>query len=306
MFITQFMAGIMRRKPTGTLMSIQQGRDESLKEFLLRFNQERRTTESPTEEFVHSALYQGIRKDGPLMADLARKPTRYLHEFMERADEFINQEETLQALLGKGIAQTSNQGEKSKKKKEFHKRQDAAESCIKKKFQDYNWTPLNAPIEEVLAAIKTDPMYEKPAEMVGTPHPRSADRYCAFHESKGHSTETCRSLRALIEKFIRNGKLVRFLAGQRGPPGFDRNPQPEQRKNQPQRYREEPREKGWNVPGIAIGSLTTDQPTGTCEREAGVKRGCLVGKTSSKFIQYPVVLGAEVIQMRRVRHMRGT
>jgi hypothetical protein len=24
------------------------------------------------------------------MANLARKPTRYLHEFMERADEFIN------------------------------------------------------------------------------------------------------------------------------------------------------------------------------------------------------------------------
>jgi len=163
MFITQFMAGIVRKKPAGTLMSIQQGRDESLKEFLQRFNQARLTTESPTEEFVHSALYQGIRKDGPLVADLARKPTRYLHEFMERADEFINQEETLRALLGKGITQTSNQGEKSNKKKEFHKRQDATESGIKKKFQDYNWTPLNAPIEEVLAAIKTDPMYEKPA-----------------------------------------------------------------------------------------------------------------------------------------------
>jgi hypothetical protein len=24
------------------------------------------------------------------MANLARKPTRYLHDFMERADEFIN------------------------------------------------------------------------------------------------------------------------------------------------------------------------------------------------------------------------
>jgi hypothetical protein len=69
------------------------------------------------------------------MANLARKPTRYLHEFMERADEFINQEETLRALLGKGVAQTSNTGDKSKKKKkEFHKRRDAAESGIKKKF----------------------------------------------------------------------------------------------------------------------------------------------------------------------------
>jgi hypothetical protein len=71
-------------------------------------------------------------------------------------------------------------------------------------------------------------MYEKPTKIVGTPHPRTAHRYCTFNESKGHSTETCRSLRALIEKFIENGKLVHFLASQWG---------------QPQRYREEPRER---------------------------------------------------------------
>jgi hypothetical protein len=104
MFLTQFMAGIVRKKPGGSLMSLHQGCDESLKDFLLRFNQERLTTENPTEEFVHSALFQGIWKDGPLMTDLARRPSRDLHEFMERAEEFINQEETLQALLGQGSA----------------------------------------------------------------------------------------------------------------------------------------------------------------------------------------------------------
>jgi hypothetical protein len=130
---------------------------------------------------------------------------------MERAHEFINQEETLWALLRKWATQASNSREKSKKKKKFHKRQDVAEPGIKKKFHEYNWTPLNAPIKEVLAAIKMDPMYEKPPKIVGTPHPRTAHRYCTFHESKGHSTETCRSLRALIEKFIENGKLVCFL-----------------------------------------------------------------------------------------------
>jgi hypothetical protein len=156
MFITQFMVGIVRRKPAGTLMSIQQRRDESLKEFLQRFNQAKLTTESPTEEFVHSALYQGIRKDGPLMANLARKPTRYLHEFMERADEFINQEETLRALLEKGVAQTFNQGENSKKKKEFHKRQDAVEPGDQKEVPGLQLDPPQWPIEEVLAAIKTD------------------------------------------------------------------------------------------------------------------------------------------------------
>jgi hypothetical protein len=131
---------------------------------------------------------------------------------------------TGESLL-RGADRASNSGEKSKKKKnEFHKRMDPAEPGSKKKFHEYNWTPLNAPIEEVLTAIKMDPMYEKPTEIVGTPNPRMAHRYCAFHESKGHSTKTCRSLRALIEKFIENGKLVRFLVTQRGQQGFGRNP----------------------------------------------------------------------------------
>jgi hypothetical protein len=55
-----------------------------------------------------------------------------------------------------------------------------------------------------------------------------------------------------------------------------------------------------------IGSLTTDQPTGTDEREAGIKRDYLVGKTFAKFIQYPAVLGEVVIQMWRGKRMRGT
>jgi hypothetical protein len=141
-FLTQFMARIVRRKPARTLMSIQQGHNESLKDFLQRFNQERLTTENPTEEFVHSALYQGIKKDGPLTADLAWRLMRYLHEFMERDDEFINQEEMVRALLGKGTSQVHDLGEKSKKKKkEFHKNQGTTGFEAKKKFHEYNWTP---------------------------------------------------------------------------------------------------------------------------------------------------------------------
>jgi hypothetical protein len=81
-------------------MSLRQGLEESLKSFLMPFNQERLATEDTTEEFVYCALFQGIKRDGHLMRDLAQKPPRVLHEFIERAKEFINEEETLQAFLG--------------------------------------------------------------------------------------------------------------------------------------------------------------------------------------------------------------
>lgn len=100
MFLTQFLVGRVRRKLAGSLMCLHQGPDESLKDYFRRFNQEKLGTESATEDFIYGALYQGIRKDGALMTNLARKPPKDLHGFMDKAEEFINQEETLRAFLG--------------------------------------------------------------------------------------------------------------------------------------------------------------------------------------------------------------
>jgi hypothetical protein len=95
MFLTQFMAGRVRRKPSGSLMSLHQGPEESLRNFFLRFNQARLEAETATDYFIYGALFQGIRKDGALMADIARKPPQNLDGFMNKAEKYINQEETL-------------------------------------------------------------------------------------------------------------------------------------------------------------------------------------------------------------------
>jgi hypothetical protein len=58
-------------------------------------------------------------------------------------------------------------------------------------------------------------MYRKPRPVLVNPNSPYADQYCAFHDTIGHRTEACISLRILIECFIENGKFVRFLANQR-------------------------------------------------------------------------------------------
>jgi hypothetical protein len=73
-FASQFVAGIVRKKPAQQLMTIRQGPQESLRSYLLRFNQKRLAAENQSEQFIHCAIYQGIRKDGALMANLARRP----------------------------------------------------------------------------------------------------------------------------------------------------------------------------------------------------------------------------------------
>jgi nucleoside-triphosphatase THEP1 len=45
------------------------------------------------------ALYQGICPDRPLMTELARKLPDTLQKFMDKVEEFINQEEALVAII---------------------------------------------------------------------------------------------------------------------------------------------------------------------------------------------------------------
>ncbi len=48
MFLTKFMARIVRKRPIGSLMSLQQGPEESVKIFLMHSNQERLAIEDAT------------------------------------------------------------------------------------------------------------------------------------------------------------------------------------------------------------------------------------------------------------------
>jgi hypothetical protein len=101
-------------------MSLHQGPEDSLKDFFMRFNQARLEVEAATDDFINGALFQGIRKDGALMADIARKPPQNLDDFMSKAEKYINQEETLRALLGSEQTHPST-SERQKKKKDPRK-----------------------------------------------------------------------------------------------------------------------------------------------------------------------------------------
>jgi hypothetical protein len=84
-----------------------------------------------------------------------------------------------------------------------------------KKFSDYKFTTLNANIHEVLMEIKGDLKFRRPPKIPGAPTSQNSSKYCEFHEANGHYTKGCIALRQLIEKFIKNGKLVQFLGEQR-------------------------------------------------------------------------------------------
>ncbi|XP_059434624.1 uncharacterized protein LOC132167629 [Corylus avellana] len=84
---------------------------------------------------------------------------------------------------------------KTPKKLEEKKRKDHlgfdAPKHFKKKFNNHNFTPLNANISKVLMEIKKDLKYRRPP---GAPQNQISNRYCEFYEVNGHYTEGCIAL----------------------------------------------------------------------------------------------------------------
>lgn len=78
-------------------------------------------------------------------------------------------------------------------------------------MENYNWTPVNAPAKEILMEIRKDPGYKDPSPIKGKPLPHNLHKYCHYHDSYGHYTNNCIALREMIEKYIADGKLMRFL-----------------------------------------------------------------------------------------------
>jgi hypothetical protein len=148
-----------------------------------------------------------IKKTG-----LARRPAERLQEFYDRAEEFVNQEETLRVFqeteeVAKG---NSVDGGKLKQRtapprKEFTQRRPV------KRVENYSWMLVNAPAREILMEIRKDSDYKDPSPIKGSLLPHNRHKYCHYHDSYGHWTNTCIALKEMIEKYIADGKLTRFL-----------------------------------------------------------------------------------------------
>ena len=78
-----------------------------------------------------------------------------------------------------------------------------------------SFTPLIAPIDQVLMQIKDEEVLTYPRKLKGDPNRRSRDKYCRFHHDHGHDTADCYDLKQQIETLIKQGNLQKFVRKER-------------------------------------------------------------------------------------------
>ncbi|XP_014490823.1 uncharacterized protein LOC106753517 [Vigna radiata var. radiata] len=200
-----------------TLMRIRQGREETLKGFMERFNRMARQVRNVDQRLIVSALTTALRP-GPFVDYLYAEEPQSMADLRHKLASFIRIEE----------GRTHYKGQENEPREQMRKegtsrgmqRRDERSVGLRRVdppriLQNVHHTPLNAPRARVMEeALRADLL-----KVVRAPTPLGANqnKYCKYHQNRGHTTEDCNSLKDKLENLIQVGHLQKFVQRRQTP-----------------------------------------------------------------------------------------
>ena len=197
-----------------------------------------------------AAFTNGLQK-GKFLFSLYKNDPKTMSEVLYKATKYINAKDALLAKEEKPRKRERLEDtwqDQGRKKPRTGDRQDERRSKpLGGRFT--NFTPLNAPLDQVLMQIKDKRTLMFPGKLKSDPTKRSRNKYCRFHRDHGHDMADCYDLKRQIEALIREGKLQKFVSKER----TDTNLQ----EQASQRENDHPRPPVGNIRMIVEGTTTT-------------------------------------------------
>ncbi|XP_030959200.1 uncharacterized protein LOC115981169 [Quercus lobata] len=216
LFVNNFIRGQRHKRSSSSLLTIEQGENESLWSFITRFNREALNVDKADDKLLLTAFHNGVNSD-LFIHKLCEKEPRSMAEFVHSAQNFMNAEDAIIAKkrkrskrVGANPSRHPEQGPRPKKGR-MEERKDRDSKKLGSSTRNQQYTPLNIPLEQVLMQIRDDPSLKWPKKMKRDPNKRNRNKYCRFHRDHGHDTEECFNLKQQIKNLIRQGKLRNFL-----------------------------------------------------------------------------------------------
>ena len=163
-----------------------------------------------------AAFTNGLRK-GKFLFSLYKNDQKTMSEVLYRVTKYMNAEDVLLAREEKPIKrerlEDTWQDQGQKKPRTGDRRDERRPKPPGGRFT--NFTPLNAPLDQVLMQIKDEGTLTFLGKLKSDPTKRSRNKYCCFHHDHGHDTTDCYDLKQQIKVLIREGKLQKFFSNER-------------------------------------------------------------------------------------------
>ena len=163
-----------------------------------------------------AAFTNGLQK-GKILFSLYKNDPKTMSEVLYRATKYMNAEDALSAREDKPRKrerlEDARQDHGGKKPRTGDKHDEKRSKPPGGRFTSF--TPLNAPLDQVLMQIKDERALTFLGKLKSDPTKRSRNKYCRFHRDHGHDIADCYDLKQQIEALIREGKLQKFVSKER-------------------------------------------------------------------------------------------
>ncbi|XP_014506155.1 uncharacterized protein LOC106765899 [Vigna radiata var. radiata] len=199
------------------LVRMKQGREESLKLFMDRFNRTARQVQNADQRLVVSALTTALRP-GPFCDYLHTEEPQSMDELQNKLASFIRIEE------GRAHQRGREEGESMPRPARVRSGPQSGGNDRRGGYRGKEHNQMQVLEEALRADLLT---------VVQIPTPRGADesKYCRYHQNRGHTTEDCHTLKDKLESLVQAGHLQKFVHRGIAPTRPDRTSlQPESRK----------------------------------------------------------------------------
>ncbi|XP_021737647.1 uncharacterized protein LOC110704167 [Chenopodium quinoa] len=212
---------------TTELMSLVQGKDDPLWEFITRFNKEATTIPNMSQEVALLKMQSVLLPGSPFRAYMGRKSLKTLAEALGKAHELIKADETDRAMLSRKApgdsvkreevtrAENTPRADQTSKAEQIHREADRAVGVRRSdpkrgarygRFDQY--TPLTHSRSHIFSVNKAGDKWQRPPRMVN--RNRDTSKWCDFHRDHGHTTNECTHLKDNIDDLVRRGYLSQF------------------------------------------------------------------------------------------------
>ena len=195
-FTSQFIGGHRYKKSTACLMSIKQWEDETLRSYITRFNKEALSIDEADDKILVATFTNGLQK-GKFLFSLYKNDPKTMSEVLYRATKYMNAEDALLAREDKPWKgerlEDARQDQGRRKPRTGDRRDERRSKPLGRRFTSF--TPLNAPLDQVLMQIKDERALTFPGKLKSDLTKRSRNKYCRFHCDHGHDTADCYDLK---------------------------------------------------------------------------------------------------------------
>nr|GEW42017.1 reverse transcriptase domain-containing protein [Tanacetum cinerariifolium] len=203
-FLTYFMQQKKYVKDPVEIHNIKQKDGETIEDFMERFKIETGRMKGAPECMRISEFMHGVNNP-ELTKRLNKHVPKTMEEMMITTTAFIR---------GEAAAASKKKGHVSWKPQDQSKRHSADK---RPDFQDHSregrkpnrFTPLTRTSKEILATDASK--FQPPPPMVTPVEKRSSNKFCDFHNDKGHSTDECMQLKKQIVELVRAGKFSHLI-----------------------------------------------------------------------------------------------